>query len=152
MNPVEIKSEDTVESLKAKVDQVVTEKYASHINTLVKAIHTANVKAGWYREVQLEGIDMESPFVKFFVGSKIALIHSEITEALEGYRKGLMDDHLPQRKMTEVELGDAVIRIFDLAGYLGFDLGGAIMDKLAYNSSRKDHKVENRDKENGKKF
>jgi hypothetical protein len=82
----------------------------------------------------------------------LALVHSEISEAMQGFRKDLMDDHLPQRKMAEVELADAVIRIFDLAGQQGFDLGGALVEKLVYNTKRTDHKKENREKENGKKF
>ena len=38
--------------------------------------------------------------------------------------------------MVEVELADAVIRIADLAGALGLDLGGAIAEKLEYNRNR----------------
>lgn len=83
---------------------------------------------------------------------KIALIHSEISEALEGGRKDKMDDHLPDRKSEEVELADAVIRIMDLAGARGLDLAGAIIEKLAYNQSRPDHKPENRAAAGGKKF
>ena len=64
------------------------------------------------------------------MGEMLALVHSEISETLDGRRKGLMDDHLPDCPMIEVELADAVIRIADLAGYLGLDLGGAIMAKL----------------------
>src|SRR5690348_10825665 len=48
------------------------------------------------------------------------LMVSEIAEAMEGERKDLMDDKLPHRKMAEVELADALIRIFDYAG--GFDV------------------------------
>jgi hypothetical protein len=54
--------------------------------------------------------------------------------------------------MLEVELADAVIRILDMCGGLGLDLQGAIYEKLVYNAQRADHKVENRLKENGKKF
>lgn len=75
-----------------------------------------------------------------------------LEEGLEGYRKNLMDDKLPHRPMLEVELADAVIRILDMCGGLGLDLQGAIYEKLAYNSNRADHKIENRLKENGKKF
>lgn len=85
-------------------------------------------------------------------GELLALIHSEISEALEGARKNLMDDHLPHRKMEEVELADAVIRIFDYCGGFGLDLEGALKEKLEYNKTRKDHSIEERLKENGKKF
>ena len=54
--------------------------------------------------------------------------------------------------MAELELADAVIRIFDYAGGFGYDIEGAIFDKLAYNAKRADHKPENRIKEGGKKF
>jgi NTP pyrophosphatase (non-canonical NTP hydrolase) len=54
--------------------------------------------------------------------------------------------------MREVELADAVIRIFDLAGAYRMDLAGAIAEKMAFNASRADHKIENRAAEGGKKF
>lgn len=84
--------------------------------------------------------------------TKLCLIHSEISEAMEGARKGLQDDHLPHRSMIEVELADALIRIFDLGGALGLDLGGALVEKLNYNQNRADHKLANRAAEGGKKF
>lgn len=80
------------------------------------------------------------------------LIVSEIAEAMEGERKNLMDDKLPHRRMAEVELADALIRIFDYAGGFGYDIGGAFVEKMLYNASRKDHTAEERLKENGKKF
>lgn len=86
------------------------------------------------------------------IGELIALAHSELSEALEGARKRKMDEHLPHRTSLEVELADAVIRIFDMSGGLGLDLPGAIAEKLAYNQSRADHRLENRRQEGGKAF
>jgi NTP pyrophosphatase (non-canonical NTP hydrolase) len=63
-----------------------------------------------------------------------------------------MDDKLPHRKMREVELADAVIRAFDLAGGYNMDLAGAIVEKMKYNAQREDHKVENRKQAGGKAF
>lgn len=86
------------------------------------------------------------------IGTLIALMHSELSEALEGARKNLMDDHLPNRQMIEVEFADCVIRILDTAGLLGLDVAGALAEKHDYNAVREDHQLHNRATENGKKF
>lgn len=130
---------------------------ASVINYMVADIHASNVKAGWWFDHE-NGVDLvaqvrsRTRFGKALIGEKLCLTHSEVSEAMEGERKSLMDDKLPHRRMGEVELADAVIRIFDLAGALGYDLGGAIYEKRAYNAVREDHKVENRLKDGGKSF
>ena len=118
-------------------------KFENTLNDLQDAIHGDNVVVGWW-----DGIDKQDVIQRL---SKCALIHTEVSEAVEGFRKGLMDDHLPHREMAEVELADAVIRIFDLAGACGYQIGDAIMEKLEYNRNRADHKRENRAKDGGKK-
>lgn len=85
-------------------------------------------------------------------GELLALVHSEVSECLEGERKGLMDTHLPHRKMAEVELADILIRVFDYAGAYGYDLDGAVAEKRAYNKTRADHQAAARLAANGKKF
>lgn len=109
----------------------------------------------WHADVTGWWTDLETgerlPLTQERVGDKLMLIVSEIAEAKEGHRKGLMDDHLPDRPMIEVELADAMIRIGDLAGALGLDLGGAVIAKMRYNQTRADHKPANRRKPGGKK-
>jgi NTP pyrophosphatase (non-canonical NTP hydrolase) len=71
---------------------------------------------------------------------------------MEGERRDLMDDHLPQRRMAEVELADTLIRIFDYAAAFDYDLEGAYREKMAYNARRADHKHEARLRAGGKKW
>lgn len=125
-------------SNKEKLEQF-SARYEHSVNMLMDLCYGLSREAGWHDKPRE-------------VGTMLALIHSEVSEALEGFRKDLNDDHLPNRKMAEVELADAVIRIFDLAGAQGFDLGAALVEKLKYNTMRSDHKLENRNLENGKKF
>lgn len=114
------------------------------LNEYAAECHQAN--AQWWHDVHTgERIERNK-------GEQLALIHSEISECLEGVRKGLMDDHLPHRLMEEVELADALIRIFDYAGGHGLDLQGAFEEKMTYNAQRADHQAENRQKEGGKAF
>jgi NTP pyrophosphatase (non-canonical NTP hydrolase) len=113
---------------------------------LAQDCHAASVAGGWYTN------PVTGERLQRNVGEMLMLIVSEVAEAMEGYRKGLADDHLPDRLMIEVELADAVIRIGDLAGYLGLDLGGAIAAKMAYNQTRADHKPAARAAAGGKAF
>lgn len=135
------------------------DEYCIGLNVLSAHIHQKNVDAGWWTDLS-SGEDMrgfKNGKEETFANAKrdvlmlLCLVHSEISEACEGVRKNLMDDKLPHRTMLEVELADAIIRICDLAGAHQLDLGGAIKEKLDFNTTRADHKIENRLKEDGKK-
>lgn len=63
------------------------------------------------------------------MGTKLALIHSEVSEALEADRKGDYDNFVE-------ELADVCIRVFDLCGAMGIDLGNAIDEKMEVNKGR----------------
>jgi NTP pyrophosphatase (non-canonical NTP hydrolase) len=82
----------------------------------------------------------------------LCLIHSEISEAMEGYRKSKPDEHLDHHKSITVELADALIRILDLAGGLNLPIGEAFAEKFHYNQVRVDHKLEARQAPGGKTF
>ena len=133
-----------------KLNQVITttentnDMVSRVINELVDTTHEANKK--WWIDI-FSGLPKERN-----VPEMLMLIVSELAEAMEGHRKSLQDDKLPHRAMLEVELADALIRLFDLAGGLGLDLGGAYVEKMAYNESRIDHQKEHRLAENGKKY
>ena len=124
----------------------IGEVYAQAITDVSTVIHSSCVDAGWY-----SSLDTGEPIVRN-VPEMLCLIHSEISEALEAYRKDLNDDHLPHLHGMDVELADAVIRIFDLASYLGIDIGSVMSEKFDYNQIREDHKIENRVLPGGKKI
>lgn len=127
------------------------------ITNLQKDIHDSNAVAGWWTDLT-SGINLAEEarngtrLGKAIVAEKLCLIHSEVSEAMEGARKNLPDDKLPHRPMIEVELADAVIRILDLCGALNLDLDGAIKEKREYNAKREDHKIENRKAAGGKAY
>lgn len=163
------------------------------LNELAKRVHAANIK--WWQDPKT-GQPIERNRFEL-----LALAISEVCEALEGERKNLMDDHLPHRKMVEVEMADAYIRLLDFAGgfrielfplqfstdritankgeamfnliymigqphslsyclaYIevycvkhGYDLEGALEEKLAYNAKRADHTHAARLAAGGKRF
>lgn len=129
-------------------EKQMTNVYAA-IQTLQDEVYQGNVLAGWWVNLATGELKAKGDVTEIL--AKLALIHSEVSEAVEGVRKNLMDDKLPHRKMAEVELADAVIRILDLCGHENYDLAGAIQEKLVYNAIRPDHKMENRLAEGGKK-
>lgn len=120
------------------------EEQAASLNELCQIVHKLNEK--WWIDLKTGERKQRN------VGELLMLVTSELAEAMEGHRKDLMDDKLPHRKQFDVEIADALIRIFDLAGGMGLDLGGAFVEKNLYNQNRADHKPENRVKEGGKKY
>lgn len=117
---------------------------AREVNNAVDTCHTLAREAGWWPKDALDN--------PYCFSNKLMLTVSELAEAMEGDRKNLKDDKLPHRDMREVELADAVIRLFDMAGAFGMDLGGAVAEKLAFNQIRPDHKKENREAVGGKTY
>ena len=108
------------------------------INELCEEAYRIGVAHGWYEG----GLPN--------VGERLALIHSEVSEALEFYRDGrdisimrsdgvpaeffLRDDGKPDGYWAEI--ADIAIRVFDHAGAYGVNLEWIIKRKMKFNEDR----------------
>jgi len=114
------------------------------LNEYARQSHTDNIR--WWQDPDTGRLIDRNK------GELIALMHSELSEMLEGVRKGLMDEKIPHRTAEEVELADLLIRAFDYAGAYALDIEGAYQDKRLFNARRADHTHEARRAAGGKKF
>ena len=109
------------------------EDFKKSFKYLQKKVHQNAKDKGWWEEDRNDG-------------ELLALIHSEVSEALEALRSGNpSDDKVPQFSGAEVELADAIIRIMDMAEARKWDIAGAVVDKIKFNLTREY-------KHGGKKF
>lgn len=99
------------------------------IDLIQHAVHKTAVEHGWWDGINRDNVP---------VPEKLCLIHSEISEALEQYRDNKPDiyDEEGKPEGIAVELADAIIRILDLAGFMGWDIENALLIKMAYNEKR----------------
>jgi len=115
---------------------------------LQKMLHKDSYDKGWWHDTEGNPLK-DNPFT---FPTKAMLLVTEVAESIEGDRKGIVDDHLPQYDMRGTELADAGIRLLDLAEAYGYDLLEIILAKKEYNRQRADHQPENRAKAGGKKY
>lgn len=104
-------------------DRNPTDPQAAPLNTLAHEVNAINRANGWAVLVPDEWSDT------YKIPGVLALIHSEVSEALEGFRKN-------DRENFAEELADVLIRVLDCAGGLGIDLDREVQAKLAKNRTR----------------
>lgn len=119
------------------------------INRLSEAAHTRARASGFWDPIGYSQAMSETgvpdpdeplcPLGEMAIAQKVALIHSEVSEALEALRDGHI--HMTRGECGKpegfvVELADAIIRIADVAGAMKLDLDAAIVAKVEYNTER----------------
>lgn len=113
---------------------MLEQHFLSSYNEIASQVHDWAKRKGFWEE----GQDRND-------GEMLALMHSEISEALEALRLGNPpDDKIPEFSGVEAELADVIIRIMDYSHARGLRVAEAIIAKMAYN--------ETRERKHGKQF
>lgn len=101
------------------------------LNDLSFECYTQSKKSGWHDP------EVDASFVE-----RLCLIHSEVSEVLEEYRKPESDvtrvwyEKNGKPEGIPIEVADILIRVFDLCGKHNIDVGAAVVEKMKFNQTR----------------
>jgi len=112
------------------MDRIAEDGFISSFTGMQKEVHENAKKHGWWK------------FPRKF-GELIALVHSELSEALEAYRevgdsigKTYYSGEEKKPEGVPSELADVVIRVMDISERYGIDLASMIVEKHEFNKKR----------------
>lgn len=125
------------EKVESKPTFEVEDSFVRDVNILAKQITVWNMYQGFWTNTDQDLTLQER-------ATRLALIHSEVSEVLEAIRTDAQDDKIPYLKGEVAEMADVIIRCLDYCGRYGINIGEAVRDKMRYNQTRP--------KMHGKKF